>query len=493
MRITQGQSILSCRRLFILLVLAATLFINVGCGDRACIEGDCTYVPPAGNQPPTTSSPSVNPPTSDGETADRPEEPSSEGGDRDWLSVSGNTVIDHRGRPVWITGANWFGFNTSERVFHGLWAAHLETFVQEVAERGINLIRVPISTELLKEWKSGVFSKIVINDFINPDLKSATSLDIFDRFLEVADQNGIKVMLDVHSAEANNAGHVAPLWYTDRFTEDDFIETWEWVAQRYKDNDTVIAYDLQNEPHGKGWEAGDVARWDNSDHPNNWKRVAQTTAQRILAINPNALILIEGNESYPTDGKTWNSSDRNDYFNTWWGGNLRGVRDYPIEVGLHQKQIMYSPHDYGPSVWPQSWFYEGFNRQTLIEDVWYENWLYIHDEGIAPLLIGEWGGHLDGDENEHWMTELRSMMVDKKIHHTFWCLNPNSGDTGGLLLHDWTTWDEEKYAFFAKSLWQISGRFVGLSQNTSLGKDGLSVNQYYDLGGEAPIDPETNR
>jgi len=31
------------------------------------------------------------------------------------------------------------------------------------------------------------------------------------------------------------------------------------------------------------------------------------------------------------------------------GGNLRGVRDYPIDLGKHQKQLVYSPHDYGPS------------------------------------------------------------------------------------------------------------------------------------------------
>lgn len=485
----KNQLITTCRRRAYLLALIVAVIACVGCGSEACVEGNCTDAPsevddgpPITETPPAVEEPDENPDPP-------PAIPPAEGSYQDWLSVSGNTIVDQRGRPVWITGANWFGFNTSERVFHGLWAAHFETFVQEVADRGINLIRVPISTELLKEWKSGTFRAVVINDFVNPDLEESTSLEIFDRFLELAELTGIKVMLDVHSAEANNAGHVAPLWYTENLTEEDFIETWEWVAERYKNNDTLIAYDLQNEPHGKGWVMGDVARWDDSDHPNNWKRVAQTTAQRILAINPNALILVEGNESYPIDGKTWTSSDRDDYFNTWWGGNLRGVRDYPIEVGFHQNQIMYSPHDYGPSVWPQSWFYEGFDRQTLIEDVWYDNWLYIHDEGIAPLLIGEWGGHLDGTENEHWMTELRSLMVDKKIHHTFWCLNPNSGDTGGLLLHDWLTWDEEKYAFFAESLWQQDGRFVGLSQDTPLGNDGISINQYYSLDGEPPIDP----
>ena len=31
-----------------------------------------------------------------------------------------------------------------------------------------------------------------------------------------------------------------------------------------------------------------------------------------------------------------------------------------------------------------------------MEDCWYDNWAYLHEEGIAPLLIGEWGGFMDG-------------------------------------------------------------------------------------------------
>ena len=147
---------------------------------------------------------------------------------------------------------------------------------------------------------------------------------------------------------------------------------------------------------------------------------------------------------------------------------------------------MYSPHDYGPSVFDQDWFYEGFNRDTLLADVWYDNWFYIHDQNIAPLLIGEWGGHMDGGRNQHWMEELRDFMVERKIHHTFWCINPNSGDTGGLLLSDWATWDEEKYGLFEQALWKNGSRYVGLDQETPLGANGMSVNEYYQNGGVEP-------
>ncbi|WP_418278026.1 cellulose binding domain-containing protein [Isoptericola jiangsuensis] len=67
------------------------------------------------------------------------------------------------------------------------------------------------------------------------------------------------------------------------------------------------------------------------------------------------------------------------------------------------------------------------------------------------------------------MEALRDAIVDYRLHHTFWCLNPNSGDTGGLLLNDWNSWDEEKYALLKPSLWQEDGKFVSLDHQVPLG------------------------
>lgn len=405
----------------------------------------------------------------------------------DWLHVEKNKIVDANGKAVWMTGVNWFGFNCTERVFHGLWSAHFPDLMKSMADHGVNTIRVPISVELILEWKAGVFKTPNVNTYANPELLNLTSLQIFDRTLELANANGMKILLDMHSAEADNSGHVYPLWTHGKFTEADFYDAWTWMAERYKNNDTLVAFDLKNEPHGKPYQETEFAIWDNSSSSNNWKRVAQEAATRILNINPNVLILVEGVEAYPMPGVSWSSRDVHQYYSTWWGGSLRGVTDYPVTVPGHQSQIMYSPHDYGPSVYDQAWFYAGFNMDTLIKDAWYDNWLYIHDKGISPLLIGEWGGFMDAGRNQAWMSDLRDLIVKKKIHHTFWCLNPNSGDTGGLLGYDWATWDDVKYNLVKPSLWQLNGKFVGLDHDTPLGSNGLSVNQYYANGGAEPI------
>ncbi|WP_370978232.1 cellulase family glycosylhydrolase [Agaribacterium sp. ZY112] len=406
----------------------------------------------------------------------------------DWLSVSGNTIVNKEGQAVWLTGANWFGFNTTERVFHGLWSANLDETLEAMADRGINLIRVPFSTEIVHEWMTGNAVTPQVNDYANPDLANKNSLEIFDIFLAKAKAHGMKVLLDAHSAEADNMGHIAPLWYKGEFDEKIFIDTWVWLAERYKNDDTVIAFDLENEPHGKAHSEADFAKWDTSTDANNWKYIAEKLSAAILDVHPDILIMIEGIEVYPVDGQTWTSRNEDDYHFNWWGGNLRGVADLPIEVAGHQDKIMYSPHDYGPLVFQQSWFYPGFSKETLINDVWQDNWLFIHTDGTAPLLIGEWGGFLDGGPNEAWLEAMRSLIDEYKLHHTFWCLNPNSGDTGGLLGHDWKTWDEAKYNMLEPVLWQDEqGRYVGLDHEIPLGPNGLTVKQFYQNGGDEPL------
>jgi aryl-phospho-beta-D-glucosidase BglC (GH1 family) len=152
------------------------------------------------------------------------------------------------------------------------------------------------------------------------------------------------------------------------------------------------------------------------------------------------------------------------------------VRDNPVDLGKYQNKLVYSPHDYGPAVYEQSWFKGGYTFDSLYNDCWYDNWFYIQKEGIAPLLIGEWGGYMT-EPNLTWMTYLRKLIKDNRINHTFWCFNSNSGDTGGLVKDDFTTWDEEKYEFVKEVLWQQDGKFVGLDHEIPLGSNGITLSQ----------------
>ena len=392
----------------------------------------------------------------------------------DWLHTDGNRILDKNGKQVWLTGVNWFGYNTGTNTFDGLWNSQLRGSVKAIADHGFNLIRVPISAELINQWSNGEYPKANYNNAYNTELNDMNSLQIFDYFLKLAEENGIKVMPDIHSAETNAMGHIVNLWYTDKVSVDDYYHALEWLADRYKNNDTIIAIDIKNDPHGKPNEGSGAAIWNDSKDKNNWKYTAEQAAAKILAKNPNVLIMVEGTEIYSKNNGDYSSQNDADYYFNWWGGNLRGVRDYPVNLGKYQDKLVYSPHDYGPSVYEQPWFEGGYDYNSLIRDCWGDNWLYIQKENIAPLLIGEWGGYMK-EPNLKWMTCMRKLIGEYHLNHTFWCYNANSGDTGGLVLDDFTTWDTEKYNFVKEVLWQENGKFVGLDHAIPLGENGISL------------------
>lgn len=394
----------------------------------------------------------------------------------DWLHTDGSKILDKDGKEVWLTGINWFGYNTGTNTFDGLWTCDLNTSIASIADRGFNLLRIPISTELIKEWSNGNYPNANFNQATNSYLVGMNSLEIFDYVVGQCRANGIKIMIDIHSAKTDAMGHMKPIWSEGNISEQDFLDSLSWMSARYKNDDTIIAYDLKNEPHGKANESP-RAKWDDSKDADNWKYIAEKAANAVLSKNPNVLVMVEGIEIYPKDIKSngdFSSTNMGDYYCTWWGGNLRGVKDNPIDLGKYQNKLVYSPHDYGPTVYEQPWFKGGYTFDSLYEDCWYDNWFYIQEQDIAPLLIGEWGGFMR-DPNLKWMTYLRQLIKDNKINHTFWCFNSNSGDTGGLVLDDFKTWDEDKYAFVKEVLWQQNGKFVGLDHEIPLGENGITL------------------
>ncbi len=426
----------------------------------------------------------------------------------DWLHVNENAeIVDMNGNPVWLTGCNWFGYNVGSQVFDGVWSQNMHKMLNEIADHGFNLLRVPMSTEILLQWKNNEPDTMIkINEYENPELtvegiQGGTpmySFDIWNKAVEWCRENGIKIMIDIHSATTASSGHQVPLWYDSKFSTEDWIEALSWFADYYKDDDTIIAIDLKNEPHGKNDGQG-MAIWDDSTKENNWKYAAETCAAAVLGKNPYLLIMVEGIEVYPKFeiGSTWDSpavdyahygdESMQPFYGAWWGGNFRGAKDYPVDFGEYQSQLVYSPHDYGPLVYAQTWFDKDFTRQTLLDDYWYDTWAYLVEENISPLLMGEWGGFIDEQhdptgDNKKWMEILRDYMIEKRIHHTFWCFNENSGDTGGLVYDNFGKWDKEKYAFVEPSLWQDeNGKFISLDHKIKLGQsgNGISLSDYY--------------
>jgi aryl-phospho-beta-D-glucosidase BglC (GH1 family) len=341
-----------------------------------------------------------------------------------YLSVSGNSLIDASGNPVRLTGVNWFGFETANRAPHGLWSRDYRSMLKQMRSIGFNVLRLPYSNAIQEQGamvQSISFYGMDPYDGttpINADLMGKSPLEILDLIIAEAGRQGLRVILDNHSREPD--GYMEEdLWYTADVSEDQWIADWVEMASRYKNNPVVVGFDLNNEPH-------DSATWGTGDNSTDWRLAAERCGNAILAVNPDALIIVEGVEEFQGAGY-------------WWGGNLAGVRDYPIRLDRPEK-LVYSPHEYGPEVHAQPWFSEP-DYPANMTGIWDEKFGFVMNENLGHLFIGEFGIRDRGSHEGRaltWFTELMKYAGDS-YSWTFWCWNPNSGDTGGILNHDWVS------------------------------------------------------
>jgi endoglucanase len=255
----------------------------------------------------------------------------------------------------------------------------------------------------------------------NADLKGLTGPQIMDKIVAYAGKIGLRVLLDRHRPDN---GSQSALWYTSQYPESVWIADWVSLAKHYAGNATVIGADLHNEPH-------DPACWSCGVAANDWHLAAERAGNAILAANPKWLIVVEGVQSY-----------NNDYY--WWGGNLEGAQSAPVVLSA-PAQLVYSAHDYPSSVSGQPWF-SAPNYPSNLPGVWDAHWGYLIKDGIAPVLLGEFGSRLATTSDDQWFSSMISYLKSTGAGWTFWSWNPNSGDTGGILNDDWTTVNQTKVA-----------------------------------------------
>jgi endoglucanase len=358
--------------------------------------------------------------------------------DLNYLHTEGNQILDANGSPVILTGISWFGLETENYAPHGLWARSLDSFLDQIVALGFNTIRLPYSNQLLEPGSQ----PNGINYDLNPDLVGLSGLEIMDRVIAGAGERGLKVILDRHRPDSHAQSE---LWYTPQYSEERWISDWVMLAERYAGDDTVIGVDLHNEPHGR-------ATWGSDDPATDWRLAAERAGNAILSANPDLLIIVQGVQEY--QGDTY-----------WWGGNLMGAREHPGRLDLPGR-LVYSPHTYGPGVYPQPWFSDPSFPDNMPE-IWDRHWGFLNREGIAPVVLGEFGGRsVKNDQEGIWQRALVAYLQENQISYVYWSLNPNSGDTGGILLDDWQSVDPAKEELLSSYQFPLIGSGEGRAAST---------------------------
>lgn len=337
------------------------------------------------------------------------------------LRISGAQIVDAKGSPVRLTGVNWFGFETATFSPHGLNQRAMTDLLDQVKTLGFNVLRVPFSSQLLDQGSTP--NSIDTNK--NPALAGKSGLELLDILIDEAGTRGLRIILDRHRPDANAQSEV---WYTNAYPESRWINDWKLLAERYRDDPTVVAFDLHNEPHGQ-------ATWGGGSMTTDWRAAAERAGNAILSVHPDALIIVEGVESVD-----------NNYY--WWGGNLRGAMTAPVQLSS-PNHVIYSPHDYPASLFEQEWF-KASNYPANLPALWDATWGNL--AATAPVLVGEFGTKLQTEADRKWLAALTSYIGSKKLSFTFWSLNPDSGDTGGILADDWTTVNTDKMTYLSPIL-----------------------------------------
>jgi endoglucanase len=387
------------------------------------------------------------------------------------LHTAGTRIVDAKNRPIRLASVNWYGAEGPTFVPGGLDRRPYMDILRTIKSLGFNSIRYAFSDELVE-------TNPVIRRHVdaNPAFRGKRALQVMDTILAGARQVGLMVILANMSpgalAGAHAFGPASALWYQPpHYTQQAWINDWVTVARRYRDNPAVVGFDLHNEPHsnGPGLEILGLgylrqgATWgpfNGRDNPaTDWRLAAERAGNAILRVNPHVLIIVEGVEIYPYrnplrgDLCPYRIPATEGYCADlyWWGGNLQGVRQYPVVLAVPH-QLVYSPHEYGPGLHSQRWI-----TATMSERDWQSemerHWGYLLDArepNAAPLWVGEFGtstssGHsqtAQSIQQEHWFESLiHYLQHHPAIGWAYWALNGpaarGQGSGYGLLTYDW--------------------------------------------------------
>ena len=316
------------------------------------------------------------------------------------LHTEDRWILDAHGERFKLASVNWYGFEELDYVPAGLEIAHVSEIAQAIAGLGFNSIRLPFSLEMAEQ--TGPVQEHVVA--ANPELMGLTPLEVMDAVIDALAEDGLVVVLDNHSSEAVWYSQTNGLWYTEDYSESDWIGAWERLADRYKSHPAVVGYDLRNELRG-GATWGGPATTD-------WKAAASRAADAIFAIDDTKLIVVEA-INYATD-----------FTGHYWD---------PLELSVSNRLVL-SPHDY-------SWFHGGVaTYEQLAQELgsWW-GFLIVQDMAYtAPVWVGEFGtcnwaedcftgntgdGTVEDRFNGAWFAKFINYLAAGDIDWAYWAVN----------------------------------------------------------------------
>lgn len=212
---------------------------------------------------------------------------------------------------------------------------------KEIRDLGFNSVRLNLAYSLFE-------------DNTAPGVYKDEGWAVVDRHILWAKQNGLRLILDMHVPQGGYQSTTDTGFGSNATLKNRLENLWVAIAQRYRNETTVAAYDLINEPH-----------------INNWFSYVPTVINKIRAVDPNHLIDVE-------------------------------VSFHPNDIGMYKladNNILYDVHWYEPWSWagshtnntPYTGTLEQFKQQLRSGEGLSEFYNAATDSFTVPFNIGEYG------------------------------------------------------------------------------------------------------
>lgn len=323
-----------------------------------------------------------------------------------WSIEKSSGTLLYANEPFLLKGINWFGYETPCRIVHGLWIRTMEDLLKTISDYQYNALRLPFSIELIHTWEVPPLSECVGS---SPWLAQLSVRDTLHTFFSLSKNLGLSILLDFHSIHHD----ITEYPWTDDHPQQEIFEVWTKVINEFSQYPNLLGIDIKNEPHGSvTWPL--------------WSEYITQFIQHVKDTCPTfqGLIFVEGLQDH----------------SSVWGGSFEDMsRDWRLYQHSNENNIVFSPHVYGVSIRGEYAMDDTFQQ--------YDEWFgYIHQQQHA-LVIGEVGGWYIGDD-ELWEKRFLVYLLKRNITNVFyWCLNPDSADTGGIFYNDWKTPNTKKINF----------------------------------------------
>jgi endoglucanase len=216
---------------------------------------------------------------------------------------------------------------------------------------GLNAIRVPIHYK-----------------FFTAD--DAEGFALLDRIVDWSTKAGIYIIIDMHAAPAGQTGtNIDDSWgypwlFEDAEAQKQTIEIWTRIARHYRDNPTVLGYDLFNEPIPPFPQ---ITRYNSQLEP-----LLRRITEAIRTVDSNHVVILTGSQ---------------------WDTNFK-LLGRPFD-----KNAMYTFHKY----WMPP-------RQRAIQE-----YLEFREKYDVPLLMGE-----SGENTDAWIEQFTQLLEKNEINWTYW-------------------------------------------------------------------------